>query len=190
MSIIQPQSNIPIVPKKPIFIKKPAPVPVSEDQMYEDASLAGKTNFGTKIHPQFLKAVRMQESSNKVDPTNYNLSMGFTPTAKEAIGKHYVEPKSLGDVVKNSTNYLAKRAVHIYPDKTTKDLSADPKDWGTFYAQKYVGVLPGGYRDFKDKNGKVIQRVSYQQIVDSFNKRLQEIQGSPQIQSGVASRSL
>ena len=144
-------------------------VPVQPDDSFTKASRATQKKYGIVVPPHFLRAVHQQESSGKVDPTNLNLAMGFTPTAIEALGKDYIKPKSLDHVVQNSANYLASRARGTLDTGEKFDLST-PENFSKWYVQRYVGVLPGKTRLI---NG---EEVPYEKIVSSFEKRLKEQQ--------------
>ena len=97
-----------------LYTPPPAPVIQEPEDMYTRASKTTKAKYGVDVPPHFLKAVQQQESSGIVDKNNYNLSMGITPTAINALGKDYLQPTSVDNVVQNSSNYLASRACLLY----------------------------------------------------------------------------
>ena len=137
--------------------------------MYTRAAQNATVKYGHSVSPIMLRAIQMQESSGTTTPSNYNLAMGVTPTAIKSLGKDALPATSLDNVVQNSANYLASRAVHTYPDGTTKDMSS-PENWSEWYTQKYVGLLPGKSRVI---NGQV---VTHDQVKASFEKILQNLQ--------------
>ena len=152
-----------------LYTPPPTPVKQIPDDMYTKASKATKQKYGVDVPPHFLKAVQQQESSGIVDKNNYNLSMGITPTAIQALGKDYIQPTSVDDVVQNSANYLASRARGTLNSGKKFDLST-PENFSKWYVQRYVGILPGGSREIGG------EKVSYQKIVDSFEKLLKQYQ--------------
>lgn len=141
--------------------------PVAPDDIFTKASKATQKKYGIVVPPHFLRAIHQQESSGIVDKTNYNLAMGFTPTAITALGKDYLQPTSLGNVVQNSANYLATRARGTLDTGDKFDLST-PENFSKWYVQRYVGLLPGKTRTI---NG---EKVSYEKLVNLFEKRLKE----------------
>ena len=142
---------------------------VNDDQIYNTAAQTASKKYGVNVTPYMLKSVRQQESSGKVDPTNYALTMGLAHGqygAKAALGKDYLPDTSLANSVQNAANYLGKRAVHVYPNGKKLDLSQTPENQVKWYMQKYVGMLPGQTRLI---NG---QKVSYEQIAKAFGNIL------------------
>ncbi len=140
---------------------------VTPDDMFTKASKVTQKKYGITVPPHFLRAVHQQESSGKIDPTNYNLAMGFTPTAIEALGRNYLKPTSMDNVVQNSANYLASRAKGTLDTGEKFDLST-PENFSKWYVQRYVGVLPGKTRLI---NG---EEVSYDKLVNSFEQKLNQ----------------
>jgi hypothetical protein len=159
--------------KKPKPVAQPATTSISNlytpppDDMYTKASKATKQKYGVDVPPHFLKAVQQQESSGIVDKNNYNLSMGFTPTAITALGKDYLQPTSLDNVVQNSSNYLASRARGTWDTGEKFDLST-PENFSKWYVQRYVGIKPGKSRLIGG------EMVPYEKIVASFEKLLNQ----------------
>ena len=158
---------------KPQPVAQPATTSISNlytpppDDIYTRASKTTKQKYGVDVPPHFLKAVQQQESSGIVDKNNLNLSMGFTPTAITALGKDYLQPTSLDNVVQNSANYLASRARGTWDTGEKFDLST-PENFSKWYVQRYVGVKPGGSRMIKG------EKVPYEKIVNSFEKLLNQ----------------
>jgi hypothetical protein len=143
--------------------------PLEPEDMYTRASKTTSQKYGVNVPPHFLRAVQQQESSGIVDKNNLNLSMGFTPTAMKALGRDYIQPTSLDDVVQNSANYLALRARGTLNDGRKFDLST-PENFSKWYVQRYVGILPGQSRMIGG------EKVSYEKIVSSFEKLLNQYQ--------------
>jgi hypothetical protein len=161
----KPKQPVPPVMTSNISGMYTPPAPVIPDDAFTRASMAAQKQYGVTVPPHFLRAVHQQESSGKIDKNNLNLSMGMTPTAKVALGKKYLEPKTFDDVVQNSANYLAFRAKGTLEDGTKFDLST-PENFSKWYVQRYVGVLPGKTRLI---NG---EQVPYEKIVKSFENKL------------------
>jgi hypothetical protein len=150
-----------------LYTPPPAPVIIEPDDIYTRASKTTKQKYGIDVPPHFLKAVQQQESSGMVDKNNYNLSMGITPTAIKALGKDYLQPTSLDNVVQNASNYLASRAKGTLNSGNKFDLST-PENFSKWYVQRYVGILPGQSRMIGG------EKVPYEKIVASFEKLLNQ----------------
>lgn len=152
-----------------LYTPPPAPVIQEPEDMYTRASKTTKAKYGVDVPPHFLKAVQQQESSGIVDKNNYNLSMGITPTAINALGKDYLQPESVDNVVQNSSNYLAQRAKGFYHSGKTYDWSTPGKEV-EWYVRQYVGLKPGESRMIGG------EKVPYEKIVSSFEKLLNQYQ--------------
>ena len=161
--------NKPKQPEIPVMTEKISGMYTPPDDIYTKASKATQKKYGINVPPHFLRAVQQQESSGIVDKKNLNLSMGMTNTARTALGRDYLPPTTLDNVVQNSSNYLASRAKGVLDDGTRFDLST-PENYGKWYAQRYVGLLPGESRMI---NG---QKVSYEKIVSLFENLLKQQQ--------------
>ena len=93
--------------------------------------------------------------------------MGMTDTARVDLGDDYLEPTSVDNVVQNASNYLASRARGVLDSGEEFDLST-PENYSKWYVQKYVGLYPGETRMIGG------QEVSYEKIVDSFERLLNQ----------------
>ena len=149
------------LPKHEEIVAKTNP----EEEMYKSASASALKNYGVKVSPEYLKAVRFQESSNKVNEKNYALSMGITPTVEKSIGKNFKTNDSLANAIENSANYLALRSKHKRTTGEEIDMST-PENQIKWYVQKYVGLLPGESRKIGG------QTVTYEDIYKSFENNL------------------
>jgi hypothetical protein len=161
--------NKPQKPIPPVMTENISGMYTPPEDIYAKASNATSKKYGVVVPPHFLKAVQQQESSGMVNKKNFNLSMGFTPTAAKALGKDYLQPTSLDNVVQNSSNYLASRAKLTLNNGQKVDLST-PENFSKWYVQRYVGVLPGKSRLINGEN------VPYEKIVSSFEKLLKQYQ--------------
>ncbi|TRZ54124.1 MAG: hypothetical protein D4S01_00100 [Dehalococcoidia bacterium] len=148
-----------------LYTPPPAPVIQEPEDMYTRASKTTKAKYGVDVPPHFLKAVQQQESSGIVDKDNLNLFMGITHTAIDSLGKDYIQPESVDNVVQNSSNYLAQRAKGFYHSGKTYDWSTPGKEV-EWYVRQYVGLKPGETRNI---NG---QKVSYEDIAKLFENLL------------------
>ncbi len=144
-----------------------------DEAIYHQASQSAKQKYGVDVSPSFLKAVRQQESSGIVDPNDFGRSFGLVNAegkggARMALGKDYLPDTSLSNSAQNAAHYLASRA-YLKDEKGA--IKADltiPENLSKWYVQRYVGLLPGQSRMIDN------QKVSYDQIIKSFEKKLKE----------------
>ncbi len=151
-------------------------IPVDPNEaIYNQASQSAQQKYGVSVPPNFLKAIRQQESSGIVDPNDFGRSFGLVNQAgangaKMALGKNYLPDTSLANSAQNAAHYLASRAYLKDETGATKVDLSTPENQSKWYVQRYVGILPGQSRVIGG------QKVSYDQIKKSFEQKLKENQ--------------